>query len=246
MPTALVTGSSRGIGRAIARKYARDGYDVAVNYVSSESRAAQTVEEIRTRTDQDAVAFRADIGDPDAATTLVEDVAAEFDGLDHVVNNAARNKHVYTPDLSPEAFDRIMDTNVNGTFAVSKAALPYLRESSVSPGPSITNLSSRLAFEGAAYECHYASSKAAILGLTKSHAQEFAPKIRVNAIAPGYVETDMTDATNDEADKRDRRETIPLETLGRPEDIANAAAYLRDARFVTGETLHVNGGELMW
>lgn len=245
MPAALVTGSSRGIGRAVAREYARDGYDVAINYVSSESRAARTAEEIRTETDRDAVAFRADVGDPNAATSLVDDVAAEFGGLDHVVNNAARNEHVYTPDLSPAAFDRIMDTNVNSAFAVSKAALPHLRESSVSPGPSITNLSSRLAFEGAAYECHYAASKAAILGLTKSHAQEFAPDVRVNAIAPGYVETDMTDATNDEAGKRERRETVPLETLGRPEDIANAAAYLRDARFVTGETLHVNGGELM-
>lgn len=245
MTVALVTGSSRGIGRAIAHQFARDGSDVAVNYASSESRAEAVVEEIRRRTDQRAVAFRADVGDPDAATALVEDVVTEFGGLDHVVNNAARNEHVYTPDLSPAAFDEIMDTNVNGAFAISKAALSHLRESSASPGPSITNLSSRLAFEGAAYECHYASSKAAIVGLTKSHAQEFAPDIRVNAIAPGYVETDMTDATNDEADKRARRETIPLETLGQPEDVANAAAYLRDARFVTGETLHVNGGQLM-
>ena len=245
MPAALVTGSSWGIGRAIARQYATDGYDVAINYRSSEAAAEEAVAEIRETTDSDAVAVQGDVGDPVSATDLVDETVAEFGGLDHLVNNAAINDHVYTPELSPEAFDRVLEVNVTGTFAVTKAALPHLQSSTVDRGPSVVNLSSRLAFDGAAYECHYAASKAAIVGLTKSHAREFAPAVRVNAVAPGYVETDMTDATNDEADKRERREQLPVGRLGQPEDVAEAAAYLRDAGYVTGETLQVNGGQLM-
>lgn len=245
MPVALVTGSSRGIGRAIARQYATDGCDVALNYNTSEDAAEAAAAEIRTETDSRAVALQADVGDPVAATDLVDRTVEELGSLDHLVNNAATNEHVYTPNLSPNAFSDLLDVNVTGTFAVSKAALPYLQESTVGPTPSIANLTSRLAFDGAAYECHYAASKAAIVGLTRSHALEFAPEIRVNAIAPGYIETDMTDATNDEADKRERRRKIPVGRLGQPEDVAEAAAYLRDAGYVSGETVQVNGGQLM-
>lgn len=245
MPVALVTGSSRGIGRAIARRYAADGCDVALNYNTSEDAAETAAEEIRTETGNEAVALGADVGDPVAAMELVDRTVEQLGSLDHLVNNAATNEHVYTPELPPAAFSDLLDINVTGAFTVSKAALPHLRESSVAPGPSIVNLSSRLAFDGAAYECHYAASKAAIVGLTRSHALEFAPDIRVNAIAPGYVETDMTDATNDETDKRERRRQIPVGRLGQPEDVAEAAAYLRDAGYVCGETIQVNGGQLM-
>lgn len=245
MPAALVTGSSRGIGRAIARQYAEDGYDVAINYRSSEAAAAEAVATIREETERDAVAIQADVGDPVAATDLVDETVADLGGLDHVVNNAAINEHVYTPDLEPDAFGRVLEVNLTGAFAVTRAAYPHLQESAVERGPSVVNLSSRLAFDGAAYECHYAASKAGVVGLTKSHAREFAPDVRVNAIAPGYVETDMTDATNDEADKRERRRQIPVGRLGRPTDVAEAAAYLRDAGYVTGETIQVNGGQSM-
>lgn len=245
MPTALVTGASRGIGRGIAVRFAADGYDVAVNYRNSDAAASDVVETIETETDRSARAVQADIGDPSAVEACIDETVDAFGSLDHVVNNAGINQHRYTPDLSAEEFGRLLDINTTGTFTVTKAALPHLEESTVPEGPSVVNLSSRLAFAGAAYEPHYATSKAGIVALTKSHAREFAPAIRVNAIAPGFVETDMTDATTTEADKEKRREAIPVGRLGQPEDIGQAAAYLRDASFVTGETLHVNGGQGM-
>ncbi|WP_435178090.1 3-oxoacyl-ACP reductase family protein [Halorussus sp. AFM4] len=249
MPAALVTGSSRGIGRAIARRFARDGYDVAVNYVSSAQKARTVADRIEEQTDSEAVAVRADVGDPGAAADLVDATVEAFGGVDHVVNNAGVDQHVYTEELSPADFDRVMDTNVNGAFNVTRAALPHLRaaadrDGDPAPTPSVTNVSSILAHTGAPVECHYAASKAGVLGLTKSHAGDFAPEIRVNAVAPGHVETDMT-ADRSEAEKREELAEIPLERFGRPEEIAAAAAYLRDAGFVTGETLNVNGGELM-
>lgn len=246
MPTALVTGASRGIGRGIALRFAADGYDVAVNYRSSESAASDVVETIEAETDRAARAVEADIGDPSTVEACVEETVDAFGSLDHVVNNAGINQHRYTPELSPDDFQRLLCINTTGTYAVTKAALPHLQESTVTEGPSVINLSSRLAYAGAAYEPHYATSKGGIVALTKSHAREFAPEVRVNAIAPGFIETDMTDATTTESEKeKKRREEIPVGRLGQPEDVGEAAAYLRDAGFVTGETLHVNGGQRM-
>lgn len=242
MPAAIVTGSSRGIGRGIALRYARDGYDVVVNYVDSRDRAEAVAERIRDDIGASAVAVQADVSDPDDARRLVDTAREEFGGLDHVVNNAGIDQHVYTEDLPPEDFDHVMDVNVNGAFNVTKFARPLLFESD--DDPSVVNISSILAHVGAPIECHYASSKAGLIGLTKSHARDFAPDVRVNAIAPGHVETDMTaDRTEDQL--AEILEDIPVDRVGQPEDIAHAAAYLRDATFVTGETLEVNGGEHM-
>ncbi len=241
VPATVVTGSSRGIGKATALRFADDGYDVAVNYRSSEDAAERVADEIRER-GQEAIAVGADVSESDAAARLVDAAADAFGGIDHVVNNAGIDQHVRTEDLEPADFDRIMDVNVNSAFNVTKAALPYLRESA--DEPSVTNVSSILAHTGAAIECHYASSKGALLSLTRSHASDFAPEIRVNAVAPGHVETDMTsDRTPEE--KLEELAAIPVDRYGRPEDIAEAVAYLRDATFVTGETLNVNGGERM-
>ena len=241
MPAAIVTGSSRGIGRAIALRFAEDGYDVAVNYHSSEEAGEAVAAEIRDR-GREAIVVGADVADPDAAARLVEATADAFGGVDHVVNNAGIDQHVYTENLEPADFDRIMDVNVNSAFNVTKAALAHLRASE--DDPSVANVSSILAHTGAAIECHYAASKGALISLTRSHAADFAPTIRVNAVAPGHVETDMTgDRTPEE--KREELAAIPVGRYGQPEDIADAVAYLRDATFVTGETLNVNGGELM-
>ena len=241
MPAALVTGSSRGIGRATALRFADDGYDIGVNYHTSAEAAEAVAGEARDR-GVEAVVVGADVSAPDAAARLVETTADAFGGVDHVVNNAGIDQHVYTERLDPADFDRIMDVNVNSAFNVTKAALPYLRDSE--DAPSVTNISSILAHTGAPIECHYAASKGALLSLTRSHAGDFAPDVRVNAIAPGHVETDMTDDRTSE-EKREELARIPVDRYGQPADIADAAAYLRDAGFVTGETLNVNGGELM-
>ena len=241
MPAAVVTGSSRGIGRAIALRFAEDGYDVAINYHTSEEAAEQVASEVRER-DREAVVVGADVADPAEATDLVETAADAFGGIDHLVNNAGIDQHVYTEELDPADFDRVMDVNVNSAFSTTKAALAHLRDSE--DDPSVTNVSSILAHTGAPIECHYASSKGALVSLTRSHARDFAPGIRVNCVAPGHVETDMTaDRTPEE--KREEMAAIPVERFGRPGDIADAVAYLRDAGFVTGETLNVNGGEEM-
>ena len=243
MPAAVITGSSRGIGRAIALRYARDGYDVAVNYVANGDAAERVADRVR-EIGREAIAVRADVSNPEEAADLVETAVDAFGCVDHLVNNAGIDQHVYTENLSAEEFGRVMAVNVDGAFNVTKAALGRLRASSADPTPSVCNVSSILGHTGAAIECHYAASKAGLLGLTKSHAHDFAPGIRVNAVAPGHVETDMT-ADRSEAENEAIREEIPLDTFGRPEDVAEAVSYLRDARFVTGETLDVNGGELM-
>ena len=241
MPSAVVTGSSRGIGRAIALRFADDGYDVAVNYHTSDGAAERVADRVRER-GREAVVVGADVSDSRESKELVEAAAETFDGVDHLVNNAGIDQHVYTEELDPADFDRVMDVNVNSVFTTTKAALPYLRDSA--DDPSVTNVSSVLAHTGAPIECHYASSKGALVSLTRSHARDFAPGIRVNCVAPGHVETDMTaDRTPEE--QREELTAISVERFGQPEDIAEAVAYLRDAGFVTGETLNVNGGEDM-
>jgi len=243
MPAVLVTGSSRGIGQGIAERFASDGYDIAVNYRSSADAATEVVETVKGE-GQEAVALQADVSVPVAAADLVDRAAEELGGLDHVVNNAGINQHVFTESLSPEEFARMLEVNLTSAFTVTKAAVPYLRESAADPGPSVTNLSSILAFTGAAHEPHYAAAKGGVLALTRSHAEEFAPEIRVNALAPGFIVTDMTDYLTPEEEEQ-KRGNIPLDRFGYPSDVADAAAFLRDAGFVTGEVLHVNGGELM-
>jgi NAD(P)-dependent dehydrogenase (short-subunit alcohol dehydrogenase family) len=241
MPAAIVTGSSRGIGRGIAVRYARDGYDVAVNYHTNETKAEETAELVR-EAGQEAIVVGADVSDPDAAERLVEECAEAFGGVDHLVNNAGIDQHVYTEDLDPADFDRVTDVNVNSAFNTTKAALPYLRDSD--DGPSIVNISSILAYTGAPVEVHYAASKGALISLTKSHAGDFAPDIRVNAVAPGHIETDMV-SDRSEAELEAEIAQIPVGRIGQVADIADGCAYLRDAGFVTGETLNINGGELM-
>jgi NAD(P)-dependent dehydrogenase (short-subunit alcohol dehydrogenase family) len=172
----------------------------------------------------------------------VAETVDAFGSVDQLVNNAGIDQHVYTEELSPADFDRVMDVNVNSAFNVTKAALPHLRESD--DGASVVNISSILAYTGAPIEVHYASSKSALIGLTKSHAADFAPEIRVNAVAPGHIETDMVSDRSEE-EMEEEIAQIPVGRIGQVEDIADGCAYLRDAGFVTGETLNVNGGELM-
>ena len=245
VPAAIVTGSSRGLGAATAVQFARDGYDVAVNYHTSPDAAEETATAVRDH-GCEAITVQANVAEADAAAELVERTVDAFGGVAHLVNNAGIDQHVYTAELAPDDFDHVMDVNVNSAFNCTKAALPHLDASDGghAPTPSVCNISSILAYTGAPIECHYAGSKGALISLTKSHARDFAPDTRVNCVAPGHIETDMTaDRTPEE--KREELAGIPTGAFGQPEDIAEAVAYLRDAGFVTGETLNVNGGELM-
>lgn len=237
MPTAIVTGSSRGIGNAIAIRFARDGYDVVVNYKEREDAAEHTAARIHEDTDAEALVVRADVSDPAAVERLVEQTVERFGGIDHLVNNAGIEEAAPATELPTADFARVLDTNVIGMFTVSRRVAPSLFESE-EPSPSISNLSSFLALTGFPNESHYVSSKAAILGLTASLALEFAPDVRVNAIAPGHIETDMTDRSK----MAQHEGEIPLQRYGDVAEIADAAAYLRDATYVTGETLRVDGG----
>lgn len=241
MPAAIVTGSSRGIGRAIATRFAADGFDVTINYLNQEDAAVDVAGEVREY-GQESTIVCADVSTVAGAREVIDCAVDAFGGVDHVVNNAGIDHHRYTPELDPADFDRIMDVNVNSAFIVTKQALPWLEQSDAPA--SVTNLSSILAHTGAPIECHYAASKGALISLTRSHAAEFAPEIRVNAIAPGHIETDMT-ADRHPDEKERQREAIPVGHFGQPGDIAQACAYLRDATFVTGEVLNVNGGETM-
>jgi NAD(P)-dependent dehydrogenase (short-subunit alcohol dehydrogenase family) len=241
MPAAVVTGASRGIGRAVALRFARDGHDVAVNYRSSERAAEETAAAV-AEAGREAIVVRADVSRPDEVERLVDRAVDAFGGIDHVVNNAGIEESCPTTELSTADFDRVVDTNVNGAFAATRAALPALRRSGGSA--SVVNVASRVAFTGAAGEPHYVASKAALVGLTRSHARELAPEVRVNAVAPGKIDTDMN-AHHSPADRRRNRRSVPLDRYGTAAEVADAVAYLRDATFVTGETLHVNGGETM-
>ena len=244
MPVALVTGSSRGIGAAVAERFAADGHDVVVNYHTSADAAAETAVAVRGH-GQEATVVGADVSDPDDAARLVAAAVEDLGGLDHVVNNAGIDQHVYTESLDPADFDRVMDVNVNSVFNVTKAALPHLRESDAEPTPSVTNVSSILAYTGAPIEVHYAGSKGALLSVTKSHARDFAPDVRVNALAPGYVKTAFTEGVREnESIRQDLLDGIPQDRFAEPEEIAGAAVYLASdaAGYVTGEVHVADGG----
>lgn len=236
MTTALVTGSSRGIGRAIAMQLARDGMNVVVNYSKDREGAEQTVRKIK-KLGRDAVAVAADVSDYEEVKVLVEAAAKKFGGIDVLVNNAGINRKFYVDELSPEEWEEMMGVNVDGAFYCAKEALPYLKKSK----GCIVNVSSMAAFKGSARNAHYGTSKAALIGLTKSLARELAKSgIRVNAVAPGYVMTDLLKGRNMEELVKD----VPLGRAARPEEIADVVSFLASekASYITGEVLCVNGG----
>jgi 3-oxoacyl-[acyl-carrier protein] reductase len=237
---AVVTGASRGIGRGIAIKLAECGCDVIVNYEKNEAGAKEVVEHIR-KLDRESHAIQADVSNEDEVAGFYDDALYAFKHIDILVNNAGIHQHLKHWELPKSDWDRVIDVNLTGAFLCTKAFSPQMKKSN---GGKIVNISSVIAFMGTDHEVHYAASKAGLVGLTKSLALELAPfKINVNAIAPGYIKTDMT-AFNSEEEENHYISMIPLGLLGEPEDIANAAAFLcsKDAAYITGEVIHVNGG----
>lgn len=240
---ALVTGASRGIGKAIACKLAREGAKVIINYNGSKEKAEAVKSEIEAAGGQ-AEVYQCDVSDYTACETFIQTVIKEEGSLDILVNNAGITKDGLLMKMSEEDFDKVLDTNLKGAFnTIRFASRQMLRQK----GGRIINMSSVVGVSGNAGQANYAASKAGMIGLTKAAARELASRgITVNAIAPGFIETDMTDVLSDKV-KEASEAQIPLGHFGKPEDVAAAAAFLasEEARYITGQVLHVDGGMVM-
>jgi 3-oxoacyl-[acyl-carrier protein] reductase len=242
--TALVTGASRGIGRAIAVTLARGGANVALNYAGNEAAAEEARRLVLEAGAPKAKLYRFDVADSAACNAAVESVIADLGALDVLVNNAGIAVDQLVMRLKDEDWDRQLQVNLTGTFHLIRAATRPMMKARRG---AIVNLTSVVGEMGNAGQAAYAAAKAGQIGLTKSVARELASRnIRVNAVAPGYIDTDMT-AGLPEAAKAKMKEMIPLGRLGNAEDVANAVAFLASdqASYVTGEVLRVNGGMYM-
>lgn len=241
---ALVTGASRGIGRAIAIEMAREGADVVVNYGRSEEKANEVARGIKA-SGRRALVVKADVSRQDEVEAMRKQVIEEFGGVEILVNNAGVHHHLKSWEIGEAEWRRVVGVNLDGVFFCSKA---FSREMKAKKWGRIVNISSVIGFIGTDHEAHYGASKAAVVGLTKSLALELAAyNITVNAIAPGLTETDMTAGMTPE-EKKEALRVIPLGRMGQPADIAHAAVFLASDRasFITGQTIHVNGGEAMF
>ncbi|HGL5368797.1 TPA: 3-oxoacyl-[acyl-carrier-protein] reductase [Staphylococcus aureus] len=241
--SALVTGASRGIGRSIALQLAEEGYNVAVNYAGSKEKAEAVVEEIKAK-GVDSFAIQANVADADEVKAMIQEVVSQFGSLDVLVNNAGITRDNLLMRMKEQEWDDVIDTNLKGVFnCIQKATPQMLRQRS----GAIINLSSVVGAVGNPGQANYVATKAGVIGLTKSAARELASRgITVNAVAPGFIVSDMTDALSDEL-KEQMLTQIPLARFGQDTDIANTVAFLASdkAKYITGQTIHVNGGMYM-
>ncbi|CAH0122109.1 3-oxoacyl-[acyl-carrier-protein] reductase FabG [Paenibacillus sp. CECT 9249] len=241
--SALVTGASRGIGREIAFTLAEAGADVAVNYSGSEAAAAAVVEQIEAM-GRKAFAVKANVGKSAEAEAMVKQVLDQFGKLDILVNNAGITRDNLIMRMKEEEFDQVIETNLKGVFNCVKAVTrPMMKQRS----GRIVNISSVVGVLGNPGQANYVAAKAGVIGLTKASARELASRgITVNCVAPGFIETDMTDQLPEEI-RSGLLSQIPLSRLGQPKDIAKAVLFLvsDDAAYMTGQTIHVDGGMYM-
>ena len=239
---AIITGASRGIGRAIAERFIEEGATVAFTYLSSDEKARQLEQEL-TAKGGIAKGFKSDASKFDSAQELVDAVVAEFGTVDVLVNNAGITRDTLLMRMSEQQWDEVIETNLKSAFNLTKAVIkPMLKAKS----GSIINMSSVVGVSGNAGQANYAASKAGMIGFSKSVAQELGSRnIRCNSIAPGFIETEMTEVL-DQKVVEEWRNSIPLKRGGSPLDVANATIFLASdmSAYVTGQTLHVCGG--MW
>lgn len=241
MKRALITGASGGIGRAVARRLAHDGYEVVLNYRRNETSARELLDELSRAYGPGAAALaRADVSDP----AQVDAMFRAAGNIDLLVNNAGIAQQKLFTDLTEEDWDTMFGVDVKGVFLCCRAALPHMIHEKRG---GIVNISSMWGQVGASCEVHYSAAKAAVIGLTKALAKELGPSgIRVNCIAPGVIATEMNAALSEETMGQLRGET-PLCRIGLPEDIAAAVGFLasEDAAFITGQVLGVSGGMII-
>lgn len=238
--TAIVTGSAKGIGKGIATEFARQGATVVINYCGSKEAALETVEEIKAFGGK-AIPYQADISDYEMSKKMMDDIIKEYGKIDILVNNAGITRDNLILRMSESEFDDVIRTNLKGTFNCIKHVTKYMLKNK---SGKIINISSISGVNGIAGQANYSASKAGIIGLTKSFAKEMSSKgININAIAPGFIETDMTKVLNDKY-VEEIVKTIPSKRVGKPEDIAKAALFLASdmSDYITGQTLMVDGG----
>jgi 3-oxoacyl-[acyl-carrier protein] reductase len=242
---ALITGGSRGIGRATSVLFAKAGSDIAINYLSNTAAAEEVRKEV-DKAGRKCLLFRANIGREDEAKRMVETAAGELGGIDVLVNNAGVWTYGEMGDMPADVWTETMRANLDSVFFVTNAVVPHM----IKRGQGwIINVSSTAAIRGEAFHSHYAATKAALNALTKSWAVELAPYgIRVNAVAPGWVDTDMcAEVFSNPEFKESVRQSIPLKRIPPPEDIAGPIVFLASdlARHITGAIINVNGGSVL-
>ena len=236
----LVTGAGRGIGASIAKRFASEGAEVIVNYSGNDEAAQKTVDEI-TATGGQAQKYKCSVNDSESVKVMIDEIIKKFGKIDILVNNAGITKDGLMLRMTDEDFDRVIDVNLKGTFNCTKYVSKYMLKQK---SGKIINISSVVGLSGNAGQVNYSASKAGIIGITKSAAKELSSRgITVNAVAPGYVDTDMTKVLSDNI-RNEILKNIPLQRMGNVEDISNCVAFLasEDASYITGQVISVDGG----
>lgn len=237
---ALITGATRGIGKQIAIKLAKEGYDIAINYRKENEELANAKKEIENYNVK-CLAVQGDVSNFDDTKRLVDEVINEFGAIDVLVNNAGITKDMLILRMQKEDFESVINVNLTGTFNVTKNVVPYMMKKR---SGRIINISSVVGISGNAGQTNYSASKAGIIGFTKSLAKEVASRnILVNAVAPGFIETDMTSVLKDDV-KAEIAKNIPLRRMGTADDVANVVKFLasEDSSYITGQVIQVDGG----
>lgn len=240
----LITGASRGIGKGIAELFAKNGSDIAFTFASSVEKARAFESELQEKYGIKAKGYQSDASDHNAAMALADQVIADFGNIDVLINNAGITKDTLLMRMSEEQWDDVINTNLKSTFNLTKACLKTFLKNKKG---SIINMSSVVGVTGNAGQSNYAASKAGMIGFTKSIAKELGSRnVRCNAIAPGYIETEMTSHL-DENVRKTWADTIPLKRAGSTEDVANACLFLASdmSNYITGQTISVCGGMVM-
>jgi 3-oxoacyl-[acyl-carrier protein] reductase len=236
--TALITGGSRGIGKSIAQRFSENGCYVGINYVHHKDAAEQTLQNLKNK-DQSGIILQGDISNIIDVKRIVSTILEKRESIDILVHNAGIYQRHQFRDINSQEWNEVLNVNLNGTFLLTKEVLPHMNK-----GGRIIFISSQLAFKGTSHGSDYATSKAGLLGLMRSLALELAEDdILVNAIAPGTIDTDIIkDYTK--IQRQERINEIPLHRLGQPKDVADVCLFLASdlARYITGETINVNGG----
>ena len=240
---AIITGGTRGIGKQIALTFAKEGYNIAINYRTENEDLKNTKKEIEENNVK-CFTFQGDVTNFKDCEQFVKQIVEEFGNIDVLVNNAGITRDTLLMRMKEEDFKQVIDTNLIGTFNVTKNVISYMMKAR---SGRIINISSVVGISGNAGQTNYSASKAGIIGFTKSLAKEVASRnITVNAVAPGFIETQMTDVLKDDI-KEEIAKKIPLKRMGTPQDVANVVKFLAsdDSSYITGQVINIDGGMLM-